>query len=113
MVCIFHAASLDRVDDMKSLRPMLGEPQEIDFAKAVAARVPDGMSSVEEVSRQLVEHLSGMFIWGHPRSQSNVIPPPCIPGILGTLSAGDLQSEFVSEEAVGEGVHLQSRKPSA
>ena len=91
--------ALDRVDAMKSERPVLGEPQQIDFSKAADARVPDESGTVESVSRQLVEHLSGMFIWGHPRSQSNVIPPPCIPGILGTLLPAIYNPNLCSEEA--------------
>ncbi len=91
--------ALDRVDAMKSQRPMLGEPQEIDFSKAVSARVPDGMSTVELVSRDLVDHLAGMFIFGHPRAQVNVINPPCIPGILGALLPTIYNPNLCSEEA--------------
>lgn len=91
--------ALDRVDGMKSQRPMLGEPQQIDFAAAMQSRLAEETSTVETVSRQLVEHLSGMFIWGHPRSQSNVIPPPCIPGILGTLLPAIYNPNLCSEEA--------------
>lgn len=90
--------ALDRVDSMKSQRPMLGEPHAVDFSSAVAARIPEGLNTVEDVSRQLVEHLSGMFIWGHPRSQSNVVPPPCIPGILGTLLPAIYNPNLCSEE---------------
>lgn len=90
--------ALDRVDAMKSQRPILGEPREIDFSEAVQARLPESMQSVEQVSRQLVDHLSGMFIWGHPRSQINVIPPPCIPGILGTLLPAIYNPNLCSEE---------------
>jgi len=91
--------ALDRVDAMKSQRPILGEPKEIDFAAAVKARVPEAMSTVELVSRNLVDHLAGMFIWGHPRSQVNVINPPCIPGILGTLLPAIYNPNLCSEEA--------------
>ncbi len=91
--------ALDRVDGMKSQRPILGEPAEIDFSRAAATRLPESGSTVEEVSRILVEHLSGMFIWGHPRSQSNVIPPPSIPGILGTLLPAIYNPNLCSEEA--------------
>lgn len=91
--------ALDRVDSMKSQRPVLGERAKVDFAGAEAARLNDHMQSVEEVSRELVDHLSGMFIWGHPRSQSNVIPPPCIPGILGTLLPAIYNPNLCSEEA--------------
>ncbi len=91
--------ALDRVDAMKSQRPILGEPKEIDFAAAVDARVPELMSTVELVSRNLVDHLAGMFIWGHPRAQVNVINPPCIPGILGTLLPAIYNPNLCSEEA--------------
>ncbi len=91
--------ALDRVDAMKSQRPMLGEPQEIDFSAAVSARIPDGMSTVELVSRDLVDHLTGMFIFGHPRAQINVINPPCIPGILGALLPAIYNPNLCSEEA--------------
>lgn len=90
--------ALDQVDGLKSHRPMLGEPQEIDFRQAAAARLPDAVSDVEHVTRELVNHLSGMFIWGHPRSQSNVVPPPCIPGILGTLLPAIYNPNLCSEE---------------
>ncbi|MEZ6035489.1 MAG: pyridoxal-dependent decarboxylase [Planctomycetaceae bacterium] len=91
--------ALDRVDAMKSQRPILGEPKEVDFAAAVQARVPESMSTVELVSRNLVDHLAGMFIWGHPRAQVNVINPPCIPGILGTLLPAIYNPNLCSEEA--------------
>ncbi len=91
--------ALDRVDAMKSQRPVLGEPKAVDFAAAVQTRMPDAMSTVEQVSRDLVDHLSGMFIWGHPRSQVNVISPPCIPGILGTLLPAIYNPNLCSEEA--------------
>jgi glutamate/tyrosine decarboxylase-like PLP-dependent enzyme len=91
--------ALDRVDAMKSQRPMLGEPQVIDFSDATLARVPDEMSTVELVTRDLVDHLAGMFIWGHPRAQVNVINPPCIPGILGTLLPAIYNPNLCSEEA--------------
>jgi len=91
--------ALDRVDAMKSQRPILGEPKEVNFAAAMDARVPDGMSTVELVSRDLVDHLAGMFIWGHPRAQVNVINPPCIPGILGTLLPAIYNPNLCSEEA--------------
>ena len=91
--------ALDRVDAMKSQRPILGEPKEINFSAAVEARVPEAMSTVERVSRDLVDHLEGMFIWGHPRAQVNVINPPCIPGILGTLLPAIYNPNLCSEEA--------------
>ena len=71
--------AIDRLDTLKSQRPILGEPRKIDFSQAVHARLQEDPQSVETVSRDLVDHLSGLFIYGHPRSQINVQPPPCIP----------------------------------
>ena len=34
---------------------------------------------------ELVSYLQGMFIWGHPRSQINVVPNPSIASIIGVL----------------------------
>ena len=45
------------------------------------------MSSVEEVTADLVSYLRGMTIFGHPRTQQNVIPPPTIPSLIGVLIA--------------------------
>jgi glutamate/tyrosine decarboxylase-like PLP-dependent enzyme len=95
--CVLRA--LDRVDSMKSQRPILGEPKQIDFSNATLARVAENTSSVEAVSRNLVDHLAGMFIWGHPRAQVNVINSPCIPGILGTLLPAIYNPNLCSEEA--------------
>lgn len=91
--------ALDRVDSMKSQRPVLGDPKDIDFRLAANACLPEEISSVEQVSRSLVDHLAGMFIWGHPRAQVNVINPPCIPGILGTLLPAIYNPNLCSEEA--------------
>jgi glutamate/tyrosine decarboxylase-like PLP-dependent enzyme len=91
--------ALDQLDGMKSQRPMLGEPTTPDFGSANSSRLQLESQSVEDVARGLVESLSGMFIWGHPRSQSNVIPPPCIPGILGTLLPAIYNPNLCSEEA--------------
>ena len=91
--------ALDRVDKMKSQRPILGDPKEVNFAAAIETRISDAMSTVELVSRDLVDHLEGMFIWGHPGAQVNVISPPCIPGILGTLLPAIYNPNLCSEEA--------------
>jgi len=91
--------ALERVDAMKSQRPMLGEPRDFNLSEALKARLPESTSDVEAVSQELVDHLAGMFIWGHPRSQSNVIAPPNIPGIIGTLLPAIYNPNLCSEEA--------------
>ena len=82
--------ALDQVDSLKSETPLLGSPVELDYQAARACRMAEGTQTIEAVSENLVEHLSGMFIWGHPKSQINVVPPPTIPSIIG----GTLQSIY-------------------
>ncbi len=79
--------ALDRVDDLKTHLPMLGDFVEGDFEQARRATLPDSMASVEEVTADLVSYLRGMTIFGHPRTQQNVIPPPTIPSLIGVLLA--------------------------
>ena len=47
----------------------------------------------------LVDHLSGMFIWGHPRAQINVIPPPTIASVIGGLLPSIYNPNLASEES--------------
>ncbi|RPI82608.1 MAG: aspartate aminotransferase family protein [Planctomycetaceae bacterium] len=91
--------TLDRVDAMKSVSPLLGEPIVPDYERARAQRIADEPSTVERVTARLVDHLSGMFIWGHPRAQINVVPPPTIPSIIGGLIPSIYNPNLVSEES--------------
>ncbi|MCU0961403.1 MAG: pyridoxal-dependent decarboxylase [Pirellulaceae bacterium] len=77
--------ALDQLDAMKSVSPLLGSPEELDYDAARRRQLADAPRSLEDVTRELVEHFSGMFIWSHPRSQINVIPPPTIASIIGGL----------------------------
>ena len=77
--------ALDQVDRMKSVTPLLGKPETLDYAAARQRRVAEAPSSLESVSDELVEHLSGLFISGHPRAQVNVVPAPTIPSIIGGM----------------------------
>ena len=79
--------ALDQVDALKSHLPILGDVVLGDFERAKGAVLPNEMSSVEEVTGELVEYLRGMTIFGHPRTQQNVIPPPTIPSLIGVLLA--------------------------
>jgi len=91
--------SLDQVDGMKSVKPLLGKPEILDFAAARQSRVAEHASTLEEVTSRLVEYLSGMFIWGHPRSQINVVPSPTIPSIIGGLLPSIYNPNLCSEES--------------
>ena len=79
--------ALDQVDALKTHLPMLGTIVPADFEAARQTTLPDAMSSVEDVTADLVGYLRGMTIFGHPRSQQNVIPPPTIPSVIGVLVA--------------------------
>ena len=79
--------ALDQVDALKTHLPMLGTTVPGDFAAARQAHLPNTMSSVEDVTVDLIGYLRGMTIFGHPRTQQNVIPPPTIPSLIGVLIA--------------------------
>ncbi len=91
--------ALDQVDRMKSASPLLGKPAVLDYEAAKLRRVEEQPQSLEQVTAALVEHLSGMFIWGHPRAQINVIPYPTIPSVIGGLLPSIYNPNLVSEES--------------
>jgi L-2,4-diaminobutyrate decarboxylase len=90
--------ALDQVDALKSAAPMLGSPVTLDYDAARQRRVEADPSTLEAVTAELVSYLSGMFIWGHPRAQVNVVPSPTIPSIIGGLLPSIYNPNLVSEE---------------
>jgi glutamate/tyrosine decarboxylase-like PLP-dependent enzyme len=91
--------ALDQVDALKSQAPILGLPMEPDPAGALARRMAVEHQSLEAIIPQLVDTLQGMFIWGHPRSQINVVPNPTIASIIGVLLPLIYNPNLVSEES--------------
>jgi glutamate/tyrosine decarboxylase-like PLP-dependent enzyme len=91
--------ALDQVDSMKSQAPILGAPAEPDYAAAAAARLADEGRPLEETIRELVKYLEGMFLWGHPRSQINVIPPPSVASVIGVLLPALFNPNLCSDES--------------
>lgn len=91
--------TLTDVDALKSQAPMLGSPCDPDWQAALEMRLADVGLPLEQVARELVKHLEGMFIWGHPRSQINVITTPSIAGILGVLLPAIYNPNLCSEES--------------
>ena len=79
--------ALDQVDALKTHLPILGSIVHGNFEAARQTTLPDTLSSVEDVTADLVSYLRGMTIFGHPRTQQNVIPPPTIPSLIGVLIA--------------------------
>jgi glutamate/tyrosine decarboxylase-like PLP-dependent enzyme len=82
------ARALDEVDALKSEVPILGVREPLDYAAAKTAQLPESISPLEKVTKELVSYLKGVSIWGHSRNQINVVPPPTIPSLVGTLLAG-------------------------
>ncbi|MFN0056765.1 MAG: pyridoxal phosphate-dependent decarboxylase family protein [Planctomycetales bacterium] len=91
--------ALDQVDAMKSAMPLLGQPETVDYAAARNCLLAEEGMPLEQVTTRLVAHLSGMFIWGHPRSQVNVVPSPTIPSIIGGLLPSIYNPNLVSDES--------------
>ena len=90
--------ALDGVDAMKSKVPLLGHPRALDYVAAEQAALAEEGRSVEEVARLLVGTLEGLPIWGHPRTQINVVPPPSIPSIIGALLPAIYNPNLVSDD---------------
>ncbi|MBM2803482.1 MAG: PLP-dependent enzyme, glutamate decarboxylase [Deltaproteobacteria bacterium] len=80
--------ALDLVDSLKSEVPVLGPREPLDYAAAQQAQLPEGSSTVEEVTTNLVDYFKGLTIWGHPRTQINVVPPPSISSLIATVLTG-------------------------
>lgn len=79
--------ALDQVDKLKTELPSLGLAPPNDYDAAQTARLRDGLGTIESVTSDLVSYLQGMTIFGHPRSQQNVTPPPSIPSLIGVMLA--------------------------
>jgi glutamate/tyrosine decarboxylase-like PLP-dependent enzyme len=80
--------ALDLVDSLKSELPVLGPREPLDYEAAQRARLGEGSSTVEDVTASLVRYFEGLTIWGHPRTQQNVVPPPTISSLIGILLSG-------------------------
>lgn len=104
--------ALDRVDGLKSDVPLLGRPRELDYAAAEQGALPEDGRSVEEVASLLVDKLEGMPIWGHPRTQINVVPPPSIPSVIGSLLPAIYSPNLLSD-ATSQGLMVTEAEVTA
>jgi len=91
--------TLDRVDALKSQAPILGTPREPDYTAAARATLAPEAQSVEAVIPQLVRVLDGMLIFGHPRSQVNVVAHPSIASIIGSILPSMYNPNLCSDES--------------
>ena len=72
---------LDRVDRLKSVKPLLEIRQEKSYEPNLSQHFPTEMKSVETVTQLLVDYCQGMIVWAHPNAQVNVVSSPTIPSI--------------------------------
>jgi glutamate/tyrosine decarboxylase-like PLP-dependent enzyme len=79
--------ALDRVDEMKSELPVLGRVEPADYDAGRQAALRDQGATPEEVTAELVRHLEGITVFGHPCTQQNVVVQPSIPSLVGVLLA--------------------------
>lgn len=91
--------TLDRVDALKSQAPILGVPREPDYAAAAKAVLAQESQPLEKVIPQLVDALNGMLIVAHPRSQVNVVAPPSIASVIGTVLPSMYNPNLCSDES--------------
>lgn len=91
--------ALDAVDALKTNQPWIGQiPGGIPNLQE-ASEMERTSRSLEEVIPILVDRLEGMPIWGHPRSQTNVVPQPTVASVIGVLLASLYNPNLVSEES--------------
>lgn len=76
---------LKKVDELKSQTPILGNRSKLDYRQAKKAKIAEEMSSLEDLIPELVCYLEGMTIWGHSKTQVNVIPPASTASIIATI----------------------------
>src|SRR5262245_1916181 len=91
--------ALDRVDALKTQAPILGTPREPDYASAALAELSAEPQPLEAVIPQLVHVLDGMLITAHPRSQVNVVAPPSIASVIGTVLPSMYNPNLCSDES--------------
>jgi glutamate/tyrosine decarboxylase-like PLP-dependent enzyme len=104
--------ALDQVDALKSQAPILGTPEDPDWQAARQAKVAAAGQPLEAVIPELVSYLRGMFIWGHPSCQVNVVPPPSIASIIGVLLPATYNPNLVSEESSRRMAEVEVRASS-
>lgn len=77
--------SLQNIDQLKTSRPFWGEKQVIDYEAVKDSKVPESISTLEDVISELSSYFNGRLNPGHPKVQQNVHPPATIASIIGQL----------------------------
>lgn len=90
--------ALDQLDAMKSRTPLLGTARPLDYKGVLQNKIRSDPATIEEVAKELVQQFEGLPIWGHPRTQINVVGPPTIPSIIGALLPSIYNPNLASDE---------------
>lgn len=90
--------ALDQVDGFKSDAPILGNPVTLDWESAARSPMETDTRTLEAVIPEIVDYLNGMVMWGHPRSQVNVVSLPSIASIIGVLLPSVYNPNLCSED---------------
>ena len=89
---------LDYVDKLKSAAPLLGGGRKSHYELSFDERFPENMSSVEQVTKLLVDYCRGMTIWSHPNVQANVVPPSTISSIIAAIAGAIYNPNIIWDE---------------
>ncbi len=92
---------LDLFDDLKSEVPIWGGIREnIDesYKKCQSTKMPEGISSIEEIIQQIIDYCKGMYNWAHENAQMNVVGPAPISGIIAKIMSCIANANIVSDE---------------
>ncbi|MBX3171181.1 MAG: aspartate aminotransferase family protein [Candidatus Eremiobacteraeota bacterium] len=89
---------LDQVDALKSELPIWGSKLPLDYELARQSRLHWEGKSLEEVSSELVSYLNGLNIWGHPKTQINICPPPTVASLVAQVISGLASPNLVWDE---------------
>lgn len=89
---------LDAVDALKSDLPVWGSKLPLDYGQAQNCRLTEEGCSLEDVSTELVGYLNGLNIWGHPKTQINICPPPTVASLVAQVVAGLASPNLVWDE---------------
>jgi anti-anti-sigma factor len=92
------ADGLRQIDKLKTGHPYLGLREPIDYSQARLQQVPETMSGVTETVADIAQYMQGGFIWSHPRTQENVVPPTTVPAIIGNLFGAIYNPNIISDE---------------
>jgi L-2,4-diaminobutyrate decarboxylase len=90
--------SLVNVNHLKSSIPYWGERGKLNIDMARNSKLPESMSTMEEVINDLCGYLQGTLNWGHPRVQKNVIPPASTLSIIGHMLGAVANANLISDE---------------